>query len=97
MREERLCGPEARDGTRGLPAGKLTNHLVRQLKRWPAAGKRVPHLAGVALERAHYRILELLAVAPFLTTAEIAAFLGIRDTSVQQYVAEMQAFSCLRK
>lgn len=95
VREQRLGEPDGGDDTRGLSGGKLTNHLVRQLDALRAARKRAPHLAGVALERAHYRILEVLCVAPFLTPTEIAAFLGLHDTSVQQYIAEMQAFACL--
>lgn len=82
----------------GLQKRRLTNHLVGQLLLLHTAGKhasRASRLAGVALERAHYRILELLCVAPLLKPAEIAAFLGIRETSVHQYLAEMHAFHCL--
>ena len=87
---------EARD--RGRDARPLTHHLVRQLmavQARDAHAPRSPYLVGVALERAQYRLIELLAEHPLLNLAEIAAFLGLGERSVQQYVAEIHASGCL--
>lgn len=100
VREGRPAGHGSGDSPRRQEKGgnTLTNHLAHQLQSLQAnrtLASRPPHLLGVALERAHYRILELLCVAPLLTRDEIAVFLGLQEASVRQYCAEMRSSGCL--
>jgi DNA-binding MarR family transcriptional regulator len=52
-------------------------------------------LLGLALERSHYRILELVGEFPLLTQEQMAALLSMQESSLRQYLGELRPFQCL--
>ncbi len=69
------------------------SHHALGLPKSPSS--TVPDLLGLALERSHYRIIEILFAHPFLSQTNLAAFLRIQSSSVRQYLSEMRSYNCL--